>query len=96
MDKTHAQATRKRNEQIRRERHERERAEHAAQLAALRSIRDDPKATPGGASGGREAAVGAGKEGIFLLIGKRELPTPGGSPSLLLVFVCLGSSCPLL
>lgn len=47
MDKTHAQATRKRNEQIRRERHERERTEHAAQLAALRSIRDDPKATPG-------------------------------------------------
>ena len=47
MDKTHAQVTRKRNEQIRRERHERERTEHAAQLAALRSIRDDPKATPG-------------------------------------------------
>lgn len=47
MDKTKVQATRKRNEQIRRERHERERAEHAAQLAALRSIRDDPKATPG-------------------------------------------------
>lgn len=47
MDKTHAQVTRKRNEQIRRERHERERAEHATQLAALRSIRDDPKATPG-------------------------------------------------
>ena len=47
MDKTHAQVTRKRNEQIRRERHGRERTEHAAQLAALRSIRDDPKATPG-------------------------------------------------
>ena len=47
MDKTYAQATRKRNEQIRRERHERERTEHAAQLAALRSIRDDPKTTPG-------------------------------------------------
>ena len=47
MDKSKVQATRNRNEQIRRERHERERAEHAAQLAALRSIRDDPKATPG-------------------------------------------------
>ena len=47
MDKTKVQATRKRNEQIRRERHERERAEHATQLAALRSIRDDPNAAPG-------------------------------------------------
>ena len=46
MDKTHAQVTRKQNEQIRRERHERERAEHATQLAALRSIRDDPNAAP--------------------------------------------------
>ena len=49
MDKSHAQAqeTRKRNTQARRERHERERAEHAAQLAALRLVRDDPKSTPG-------------------------------------------------
>ena len=46
MDKTYAQATRKRNEQIRRERHERERAEHAAQLAALRLVRDDPDTKP--------------------------------------------------
>lgn len=48
MDKSHAQAqaTRKRNEQIRRERHERERTEHAAQLAALRLVRDDPDSTP--------------------------------------------------
>ena len=44
---TTAQATRKRNEQIRKERHERERAEHAAQLAALRLVRDDPESTPG-------------------------------------------------
>lgn len=49
MDKSHAQAqeTRKRNEQIRRERREREMAEHTAQLAALRQIRDDPNTTPG-------------------------------------------------
>ena len=49
MDKSHAQAqeTRKRNEQARRERHERERAELAAQLAALRLVRDDPESTPG-------------------------------------------------
>ena len=48
MDKSHAQAqeTRKRNEQIRRERREREMAEHTAQLAALRQIRDDPNTTP--------------------------------------------------
>ena len=32
--------------QARRERHERERAEHAAQLAALRLVRDDPDSTP--------------------------------------------------
>lgn len=43
---TQAQATRKRNEQIRKERHERERAEHAAQLAALRLVRDHPDSTP--------------------------------------------------
>lgn len=47
MDKSQAQETRKRNEQIRRERREREMAEHTAQLAALRQIRDDPNATPG-------------------------------------------------
>ena len=48
MDKSHAQAqeTRKRNEQIRRERREREMAEHTAQIAALRQIRDDPNTTP--------------------------------------------------
>ena len=48
MDKSHAQAqeTRKRNEQIRRERRKREMAEHIAQLAALRQIRDDPNTTP--------------------------------------------------
>ena len=47
MDKSQAQETRKRNEQIRRERREREMAEHTAQLAALRQIRDDPNTTPG-------------------------------------------------
>lgn len=49
MDKSHAPGleTRRRNAQARRERHERERAEHAAQLAALRLVRDDPKSTPG-------------------------------------------------
>ena len=49
MDKSHtlAQETRRRNAQARRERHERERAEHAAQLAALRLVRDDPESTPG-------------------------------------------------
>lgn len=51
MDKSHAQAqeTRKRNEQARRERQlkrERERAERAAQVSALRQIRDDPKTAP--------------------------------------------------
>ena len=48
MDKSHTQAqeTRKRNAQARRERHERERAEHAAQLAALRLVRDHPDSTP--------------------------------------------------
>ena len=47
MDKSaQAQETRKRNTQARRERHERERAEHAAQLAALRLVRDDPDSTP--------------------------------------------------
>ena len=46
MDKSHALATRKRNEQIRRERHERERVERAAQVSALRQIRDDPNTTP--------------------------------------------------
>ena len=33
--------------QARRERHERERSEHAAQVAALRLVRDDPESTPG-------------------------------------------------
>ena len=48
MDKSHAQAqeTRRRNVQARRERHERERIEHAAQLAALRLVRDHPDSTP--------------------------------------------------
>ena len=46
MDKSQAQETRKRNEQIRRERREREMAEHTAQVAALRQIRDDPNTTP--------------------------------------------------
>lgn len=41
-----SQETRRKNEQARRERHERERAEHAAQLAALRLVRDDPGSTP--------------------------------------------------
>ena len=46
MDKPHTQAaeTRRRNEAARRERHER--AEHAAQLAALRLVRDHPDSTP--------------------------------------------------
>lgn len=49
MDKPHTLAaeTRRRNAQARQERHERERAEHAAQLAALRLVRDDPESTPG-------------------------------------------------
>ena len=48
MDKSHAQAaeTRKRNEQIRRERREREMAEHTAQVAALRLVRDAPDTKP--------------------------------------------------
>ena len=48
MDKSHTQAqeTRKRNAQARRERHERERVEQAAQVAALRLVRDDPSSTP--------------------------------------------------
>ena len=49
MDKSHAQAqeTRKRNEQIRRERCERERAELEATINTLRQIRQNLKATPG-------------------------------------------------
>ena len=49
MNKSNAQgiATRKRNEQYRRERNEREQAEIKAQAAALRQIRDNPDATPG-------------------------------------------------
>lgn len=49
MDKSHTQAaeTRKRNEQIRRERHERERAELEETINTLRQIRQNPKATPG-------------------------------------------------
>ena len=48
MDKSHEQAaeTRKRNTQARSERHERERAERAAQISALRLVRDDPSSTP--------------------------------------------------
>ena len=48
MDESHAKAqeTRKRNEQIRRERRERERTERAAQVEALRQIRDNPKTAP--------------------------------------------------
>lgn len=48
MDKSHEQAaeTCKRNTQARRERHERERAERAAQISALRLVRDDPSSTP--------------------------------------------------
>ena len=48
MDKSHAQGleTRRRNAQARRERHERERAERAAQISALRLVRDDPSSTP--------------------------------------------------
>lgn len=40
------QETRKRNAQVRRERHERARSEHAAQVAALRLVRDHPDSTP--------------------------------------------------
>ena len=48
MDKSHAQAaeTRRKNAQVRRERHERDRVEQAAQVAALRLVRDDPDSTP--------------------------------------------------
>ena len=48
MDKSRARATetRRKNEQIRRERHERERAEQAAQVSALRLVRDHPDSTP--------------------------------------------------
>ena len=48
MDKSHAQAqeTRRRNAQARQELHERERAEQAAQVAALRLVRDHPDSTP--------------------------------------------------
>ena len=49
MNKSNAQgiATRKRNEQARRERHRQEMEEVKAQAAALRQIRDNPDATPG-------------------------------------------------
>ena len=49
MNKSNAQgiATRKRNEQVRRERHRQEMEEVKAQAAALRQIRDNPDATPG-------------------------------------------------
>lgn len=48
MDKSHAQGleTRRRNAQARQELHERERAERAAQISALRLVRDDPSSTP--------------------------------------------------
>ena len=48
MDKCHAQAqeTRRKNAQARRERHERKRAEQAAQMAALRLVRDHQDSTP--------------------------------------------------
>lgn len=49
MDKSHAQGleTRRRNEQIRRERRERERVELEETINTLRQIRQNPKATPG-------------------------------------------------
>ena len=49
MNKSNAQgiATRKRNEQVRRERKRQEMEEVRAQAAALRQIRDNPEATPG-------------------------------------------------
>ena len=49
MNKSNPQgiATRKRNEQARRERHRQEMEEVKAQAAALRQIRDNPDATPG-------------------------------------------------
>ena len=42
-----SQETRKRNEQVRRERREREQAEIKAQADALRQIRDSQETTPG-------------------------------------------------
>ena len=49
MNKSNAQgiATRKRNEQVRRERKRQEMEEVKAQANALRQIRDNPDATPG-------------------------------------------------
>ena len=49
MNKSNAQgiATRKRNEQARRERHRQEMEEVKAQAAALHQIRGNPDATPG-------------------------------------------------
>ena len=49
MNKSNAQgiATRKRNEQARRERHRQEMEEVKAQTDALRQIRDSQEATPG-------------------------------------------------
>ena len=49
MDESHAKAqeTRKCNAQARRERRLKREREEAAQLAALRQIRDNPEATPG-------------------------------------------------
>lgn len=49
MNKSNAQgiATRKRNEQVRRERKRQEMEEVKAQADALRQIRDNPEATPG-------------------------------------------------
>lgn len=48
MDKSHAQGleTRKRNEQARREQRLKREQEEAAQVEALRQIRDNPKTTP--------------------------------------------------
>ena len=49
MDKSHdlGLETRRRNEQIRRERRERERVELEETINTLRQIRQNPKATPG-------------------------------------------------
>ena len=49
MDNSHTKAaeTRKRNEQIRRERRKRERVELEETINTLRQIRQNPKATPG-------------------------------------------------
>lgn len=49
MDKSRARGleTRRRNEQIRRERRERERVELEETINTLRQIRQNPKATPG-------------------------------------------------